>query len=71
MDSRAAAFNVLMVELHVQPDVTTGGWTLNGGGTLPRWFATLTEAEQAARRVEDARIVLHDRYHRVRALVQR
>ena len=55
-----------MVELHVLPDVTTGGWTLNGS-----WFATLTEAEQAARRVEDARIFLHDRYHRVRALGQR
>ncbi len=62
-----------MVELHVQPDITTGGWTLNGDSTLPRWFATLTEAEQAARRdaVDDARIFLHDRYHRVRALVQR
>ena len=71
MESREAAFNGLMVELHVLPDATTGGWTLNGSGTLPRWFATLTEAEQAARRVEDARIFLHDRYHRVRALVQR
>ena len=60
MDARAAAFNGLMVELHVLPDATTGGWTLNGS-----WFATLTEAEQAARRVDDALIFLHDRYHRI------
>jgi hypothetical protein len=66
LDPRVGAFNGHMVELHVLPDAATGGWTLNGS-----WFATLTEAEQAARRVEDARIFLHDRYHRVRALVQR
>jgi hypothetical protein len=56
-------------ELHVLPHETTGGWTLG-----PTWFATLTEAEQAARRAaraQDARVFLHDRYHRVRALVQR
>jgi hypothetical protein len=66
LHSRGAAFNGLMVELHVLPDATTGGWTLNGS-----WFATLNEAEEAAGRVADARIFLHDRYHRVRALVQR
>ncbi len=73
MDPGATAFNGLMVELHVLPDATTGGWTLNGSGTLPRWFATINEAEQAAKRdaVDDARIFLHDRYFRVRALVQR
>ena len=42
--------------------------------TLPRWFATLGEAEQAALRQatpRDARIFLHDRYHRVRPLFAR
>ena len=37
----------------------------------PAWFATLSEAEQAARRQAanaDARIYLHDRYHRVRTI---
>ena len=56
-------------ELHVLPHATTGGWTLG-----PAWFATLTEAEQAAKRVaraQGARVFLHDRYHRVRALAQR
>ena len=53
-----------MAELHLLPHPTTGGWTLG-----PAWFATLTEAEQAARRQADGRtIFLHDRYHRVRAL---
>ena len=58
-----------MAELHVLPHPTTGGWTLG-----PAWFATLTEAEQAARREASARkapAYVHDRYHRVRALVQR
>ena len=61
------------LELHVLPHATTGGWTLDIAGGLPAWFATLGEAEQAARRqasAADARIFLHDRYHRVRTLAQ-
>jgi hypothetical protein len=57
-------------ELHVLPHATTGGWTLAAAGSMPAWFATLTEAEQAARRhakAEGLRVYLHDRYHRVRA----
>ena len=60
-------------ELHVLPHATTGGWTLDAAGTVPAWFATLGEAEQAARRqatLQTARIYLHDRYHRVRAIAQ-
>ena len=59
----------MAAELHVLPHATTGGWTLGAA-----WFATLAEAEQAARRAaraQGARVFLHDRYHRVRALVQR
>ena len=62
------------VELHVLPHATTGGWTLDAAGAGPAWFATLGEAEQAARRhavAHGARVFLHDRYHRVRAVVQR
>lgn len=58
-------------ELHVLPHATTGGWTLDTAGTSTAWFATLSEAEQAARRhasAADAPIYLHDRYHRVRTL---
>lgn len=61
-------------ELHVLPHETTGGWTLDAAGAMPAWFATLGEAEQAARRQatrEGARIFLHDRYHRVRAIAAR
>jgi hypothetical protein len=61
-------------EVHVLPHATTGGWTLDAADAMPAWFATLSEAEQAARRQavsSDAAIFLHDRYHRVRALVQR
>ena len=61
-------------ELHVLPHATTGGWTLDAAGAMPAWFATLAEAEQAARlraRAQGARIFLHDRYHRVRAIGQR
>ena len=60
------------VELHVLPHATTGGWTLDAAGAVPAWFATLGEAEQAARHralIEGALVVLHDRYHRVRTLV--
>src|SRR4051812_30823333 len=59
---------VPMSELHVHPHPATGGWTLDSA-----WFATLGEAEQAARHravIEGALVYLHDRYHRVRALVQ-
>jgi hypothetical protein len=53
-----------VVELHVLPHASTGGWTLETA-----WFATLGEAEQAARRhAGEAHIFLHDRYHRVRRL---
>ena len=58
----------LMPELHVLPHPSTGGWTLDSA-----WFATLDEAEQAARYRADsegALVFLHDRYHRVHALVQ-
>jgi hypothetical protein len=58
-------------ELHVVPHTSTGGWTLDSAGTRPAWFATLTEAEQAARREASARnapAYLHDRYHRVRRI---
>ncbi len=60
-------------ELHVLPHATSGGWTLESEETTPGapWFATLREAEQAARRNAGARrIFLHDRYHRVRALAR-
>jgi len=53
-------------ELHVLPHTTTGGWTVDRA-----WFATLGEAEKAALRqasTRDARVFLHDRYHRVRPL---
>jgi hypothetical protein len=56
-------------ELHVLPHAKTGGWTLDTAGGLPAWFATLGEAEQAARRhAGEAQVFLHDRYHRVREL---
>jgi hypothetical protein len=58
----------MVAELHVLPHPTTGGWTLDAA-----WFATLSEAEQAARRqaaLQQARVFLHDRYHRVRAIAQ-
>ena len=61
-------------ELHVLPHATTGGWTLDTSVTSTAWFATLSEAEQAARRHAsdaDAPIYLHDRYHRVRKLFVR
>ena len=61
-------------ELHVLPHAASGGWTLDAVGVLPAWFATLGEAEQAARRqaaARDDRIFLHDRYHRVRTLAAR
>lgn len=55
-----------MPELHVLPHPSTGGWTLDSA-----WFATLDEAEHAARHratTEGALVILHDRYHRVRTL---
>lgn len=55
-----------VAEFHVHPHATTGGWTVG-----PAWFATLGEAEQAARReasARNARAYLHDRYHRVRQI---
>ena len=58
-------------ELHVLPHPASGGWTLESEDTTPAspWFATLREAELAARRSAGARrIFLHDRYYRVRAL---
>ena len=70
MDAMAAP----ATELHVLPHATTGGWTLDAAGIRPAWFATLGEAEQAAQRQaagQGARIFLHDRYHRVRAIAAR
>jgi hypothetical protein len=61
-------------ELHVVPHASTGGWTVDAADTGTAWFATLGEAEQAARRQAGARdtpIFLHDRYHRVRPLFAR
>lgn len=58
-------------ELHVVPHTATGGWTLDSADARPAWFATLSEAEQAARREASARnaqAYLHDRYHRVRQI---
>jgi hypothetical protein len=55
-----------MPELHVLPHTTTGGWVLDAS-----WFATLAEAEQAARRraaAEGALVFRHDRYYRVAQL---
>jgi hypothetical protein len=52
-----------MPELHVHPHPATGGWILDRA-----WFATLQEAQQAARHralLEGALVFLHDRYHRV------
>jgi hypothetical protein len=50
-------------ELHVMPE--RGGWLVSGA-----WFATLGEAEKAARETAAAgvHIYLHDLYHRVRAV---
>jgi hypothetical protein len=53
----------------VHPHTATGGWTVDAA-----WFATLGEAEKAALRqasARDARVFLHDRYHRVRPLSAR
>jgi hypothetical protein len=61
-------------EFHVLPHAATGGWTVDALDAVPAWFATLGEAEQAARRqasTRDASIYLHDRYHRVRPLFAR
>ena len=55
-----------MPELHVIPHPATGGWTIDRA-----WFATLVEAEQAARHraaLEGALVFRHDRYHRVAQL---
>jgi hypothetical protein len=52
-----------MPELHLLPHPATGGWTLESA-----WFATLIEAERAARHralIEGALVFVHDRYHRV------
>jgi hypothetical protein len=62
------------LELHVLPHATTGGWTVDRAGSVPSWFATLGEAQQAALRQASARdtpVFLHDRYHRVRPLFAR
>jgi hypothetical protein len=55
-----------MPELHVLPHPVTGGWTLDRA-----WFATLGEAQQAARyraAQEGALVFQHDRYYRVAQL---
>jgi hypothetical protein len=53
-------------ELHVLPHPRNGGWLVDG-----RWFATVHEAQEAALKRGAARIWLHDRYHRVRAVKPR
>ena len=61
-------------ELHVLPDASTGGWTVDAVGAVPAWFATLGEAQQAALRQaggRDTPVYLHDRYYRVRPLFAR
>ena len=61
-------------EFHVIPHAATGGWTVDAMDSVPSWFATLGEAEQAALRqasARDASCFLHDRYHRVRPLFAR
>jgi hypothetical protein len=61
-------------EFHVLPHAATGGWTVDAMDSVPAWFATLGEAEQAALRqasARDASCFLHDRYHRVRPLFAR
>jgi hypothetical protein len=65
---------VMAAELHVLPHASTGGWTVDTAGSVPAWFATLGEAQQAALRQAGARdtpVFLHDRYHRVRPLFTR
>jgi len=50
----------------VLPHPATGGWMLDRA-----WFATLVEAEQAARHraaTEGALVFRHDRYYRVAQL---
>jgi hypothetical protein len=61
---------IYVEELHVLPDGARGGWLVDAQPLA--WFATLGEAERAARDHAAAagarRIFLHDRYHRVRAV---
>jgi hypothetical protein len=54
---------VVAGELHVFPHPRNGGWLCEGC-----WFATVHEAQEAARLRGAVRIWLHDRYHRVHLL---
>jgi len=62
-------------DLHVQPHPSTGGWLVGprSDHAEPSWHATVNDAERAARREAAVsgrrRILLHDRYERVRAIV--
>ena len=62
----------MAAELHVVPHTETGGWTI-ATAAGPIWFATLSEAQETAlnqARRYDTPVFLHDRYHRVRRLIQ-
>lgn len=59
-------------ELHVVPHTATGGWTI-ATTAGPVWFASLREAQEAALSQagrNDTPVFLHDRYHRVRRILQ-
>jgi hypothetical protein len=64
-------------DLHVQPDSHTGGWLVGprSDRAEPSWHATVNDAERAAWREAAIsgrrRILLHDRYARVRAITHR
>jgi hypothetical protein len=64
-------------ELHVQPHPHTGGWLVGpcSDRAEPSWHATVNEAERAASREAAIsgrrRILIHDRYARVRAITPR
>jgi hypothetical protein len=64
-------------ELHVQADPHSGGWLVGprSDRAEPSWHATVNDAERAARREAAVsgrrRILLHDRYERVRMITPR
>jgi hypothetical protein len=64
-------------ELHVLPDQPTGGWVVGADDGRPplSWHASVNAAEDAAKRLASARgaqrILLHDRYARVRTVAPR
>ena len=62
-------------DLHVQPHAHSGGWLVGprSDQAEPSWYATVNDAERAARREAAVtgrrRIVFHDRYERVRTIM--